>query len=97
MLSRDANAISVSDIVRLYAFEKYDFETMRRAIQVEALPESWRKLFPGSTEKTLGLANRRTPRWSSFAHREASFRLDTTLIRKLVCPGLALREVGVSE
>ena len=44
-LRRDGNNISVEDIVRLYAFEQDDLETMRRAIRVETLPESWRGYF----------------------------------------------------
>jgi MOSC domain-containing protein YiiM len=41
-LKRDENAISIDDIVRLYAFEKDDLATLRRVVQLEALPESWR-------------------------------------------------------
>ena len=44
-LGRDGNNISVEDIVRLYAFEQGDLETMRRAMRVETLPESWRGYF----------------------------------------------------
>lgn len=43
LLSRDPNNVTVADITRVYAFEKDDVETMRRAINVEALPESWRQ------------------------------------------------------
>jgi MOSC domain-containing protein YiiM len=45
LLGRDENNVTVSDIVRLYASGKDDFETMRRAVEVEALPESWREHF----------------------------------------------------
>jgi len=45
LISRDPNNISIPDIVRLYAFEKDDLETMRRAIEVPALPQSWREYF----------------------------------------------------
>ena len=45
LMSRDANNIAVADITRLYAFEKDDLETLRRAVKVEALPESWRGYF----------------------------------------------------
>lgn len=44
-LGRDGNNISVEDIVRLYGFEQGDLETMRRAMRVETLPESWRGYF----------------------------------------------------
>ncbi|HEV7747728.1 MAG TPA: MOSC domain-containing protein [Pyrinomonadaceae bacterium] len=45
LLSRDANHITIADITRLYAFEKDDLETLRRAVKLEALSESWRKHF----------------------------------------------------
>ena len=52
LLSRDPNNITIADIVRLFAFEKNDLETMRRAMKVEALPESWREYFRERIEKT---------------------------------------------
>jgi MOSC domain-containing protein YiiM len=45
LLMRDKNNVTVADITRLYARDKGDFETMRRAITVEALPEKWRYHF----------------------------------------------------
>jgi MOSC domain-containing protein YiiM len=45
LLGRDENNVTVADIVRLYAFDRDDFETMRRAVAVEALPEKWRQHF----------------------------------------------------
>jgi MOSC domain-containing protein YiiM len=45
MIGRDRHNVSVADITRLYARDKNDFETMRRALAVEALPESWRDHF----------------------------------------------------
>lgn len=45
LLSRDENNVTVADIVRLYAGGRDDFETMRRAAALEALPESWREHF----------------------------------------------------
>lgn len=44
-LGPDGSDVSVADIVRLYAFEKDDVDTLRRAIRLEALPESWRGYF----------------------------------------------------
>lgn len=44
-LAQDDRRISVADIVRLYAFERDDLESLRRAVQLEALPESWRGHF----------------------------------------------------
>ena len=52
LLSRDSNDVTIADIVRLYAFEKSDVESMRRAMKVEALPESWREYFQKRIEKT---------------------------------------------
>ena len=44
-LNRDENGVSVADIIRLYAFEKDDLETLRRVVQLKTLPESWRVYF----------------------------------------------------
>lgn len=43
--SRDENRVSVSDIVRLYVEDKNDIETMRRAMNVDVLPEGWKEAF----------------------------------------------------
>ena len=45
LIGRDENNVTVADIPRLYVRDKGDFETMRRALSVEALPESWRAHF----------------------------------------------------
>jgi MOSC domain-containing protein YiiM len=45
LIGRDEHNVTVADIPRLYVRDKNDFETMRRAIAVEALPESWRDHF----------------------------------------------------
>jgi len=44
-LGRDEHHVTVSDITRLYARDRSDFETMRRAMAVEALPDTWRSYF----------------------------------------------------
>jgi MOSC domain-containing protein YiiM len=44
-LSRNENGLTVADITRLYAFDKYDYRAMRRAMELTALPESWRGYF----------------------------------------------------
>ena len=51
LLARDPNNVTIADITRLYAFEKNDFEMMRRAMKVEALPGSWRDYFQAQIEK----------------------------------------------
>ena len=45
LIGRDENNVTVADIVRLYVRDRGDVETMRRAVAVEALPESWREHF----------------------------------------------------
>jgi MOSC domain-containing protein YiiM len=50
-LSRHDQGISVADITRLYAFDKHDLASMRRAVAVEALPASWRSYFCDRIEK----------------------------------------------
>jgi MOSC domain-containing protein YiiM len=48
VIARDPNAVPVTDITRLYIAKRYGNEEMaavRRAIQVEALPESWKGYF----------------------------------------------------
>jgi MOSC domain-containing protein YiiM len=54
LIGREQQAISVADITRLYAFEKADVKGLRRAVQVEALPESWRGYFQHQLEKQTG-------------------------------------------
>jgi MOSC domain-containing protein YiiM len=51
LLSRDNNDIAVSDITRLYAFEKHDLETLRRAVKLEALSMNWREYFQKQIQK----------------------------------------------
>jgi MOSC domain-containing protein YiiM len=50
-VERSTHGISVADITRLYAFEKDDWATMRRAVKVEALDESWRGYFQKRLDK----------------------------------------------
>lgn len=53
-LGRGGNGLSVEDIVRLYAFERDDLETLRRAVGDKMLPESWRGYFQHQLEKYGG-------------------------------------------
>lgn len=48
---RDRNNIAVSDITRLYAFEKDDLVTLRRAVGLETLSTSWREYFQNRIQK----------------------------------------------
>ena len=54
VIARDANAVPVSEITRLYIAKRYDDEdvrSLRRALRVAALPESWKEYFRGRMEK----------------------------------------------
>jgi MOSC domain-containing protein YiiM len=53
LIGRAQKEISVADVTRLYAFEKGDVKGLRRAIQVEALPESWKGYFRHQLNKQL--------------------------------------------
>ena len=50
-LERATHQVTVSEITRLYARDRQDLEALRRASQVEALPESWREFFRHQMEK----------------------------------------------
>jgi len=50
-VERSTHSIAVTDIMRLYAFDKDDWATMRRVVEIEALPESWREYFQDRLEK----------------------------------------------
>ena len=45
LLERNASGVSVVDVTRLYSTERENVELMRRAIDTEALPDSWREYF----------------------------------------------------
>jgi len=48
LVARDPNAVPVSEITRLYVAKRYsdeDVASVQRALQVEALPESWKSYF----------------------------------------------------
>jgi len=53
-VGREQQEISVADIIRLYAFEKDDLRSLRHAIEVETLPESWKGYFRHQIEKQTG-------------------------------------------
>ena len=44
-VSRDARAVRVTEIARLFARDRNDIEGMRRAADLDVLPESWREYF----------------------------------------------------
>ena len=54
VLARDPNAVPVSEITRLYVTKRYgddDLMWLRRALQVVALPESWKAYFRQRLQK----------------------------------------------
>jgi len=51
LIGRDKNNITVADITRLYVDDKDNLELLRRAVQVEALPEKWQAHFRRRIEK----------------------------------------------
>ena len=50
-ISRDAHEVTVGDITELYANKLRDRVLLHRAVQVEALPESWRAYFQAGTRR----------------------------------------------
>jgi MOSC domain-containing protein YiiM len=53
LIGHEQQEISVADITRLYAFEKNDLKALRRAVEVDSLPESWKGYFQHQLEKQL--------------------------------------------
>jgi len=54
LIGHEQRDISVADITRLYAFQKDDLKSLRRAIEVKALPKSWKGYFQHQLEKQIG-------------------------------------------
>jgi MOSC domain-containing protein YiiM len=55
VISRYENAVPVSEVTRLYIAKRYDAEdvkSLRRALRVAALPESWKEYFRERLERT---------------------------------------------
>ena len=50
-IEKNKRSVTVSDVTRLYVRDKTNKELLRRAIEVEALPESWRGYFQHQLEK----------------------------------------------
>ncbi|MEP6741168.1 MAG: MOSC domain-containing protein [bacterium] len=51
LISRDKNDMAIADITRLYAFDRNDLATLRRAVRLEALSQSWREYFQKQIQK----------------------------------------------
>lgn len=54
LISRDANNVTVKDLVQLVTSEG-DMATIRRAVHIKALPEAWRQEFVDYLEKQDGI------------------------------------------
>jgi MOSC domain-containing protein YiiM len=54
LIAKDRHGVRVRDITRLYSRDKRNVELLRRAIEVEALPESWRGHFRNQLGKLKG-------------------------------------------
>jgi MOSC domain-containing protein YiiM len=54
LIERDPREVTIADVVRLYVKDRDDVETMRRAVEVEALPDGWREEFLERIEKAEG-------------------------------------------
>src|SRR3954470_9071292 len=51
LIEEDESGLKVVDVTRLYAREKHNVQLLRRATEVQALPESWREYFRERLEK----------------------------------------------
>ena len=51
LIGREQETISVADITRLYGFEKDDVKNLRRALEIEALPQRWKDFFQHQIER----------------------------------------------
>lgn len=54
LIERNHRCVRVSDITRLHTREKHNVELLRHAIELEALPESWKEYFRKRLEKLTG-------------------------------------------
>jgi MOSC domain-containing protein YiiM len=53
LITRDKTGVTIADIVRIYAFEKDDLETLQRAVKVKALPGGWKRKFQTQLKKQM--------------------------------------------
>jgi MOSC domain-containing protein YiiM len=54
LIEGNKHSVRVNDITQLYTREKHNVGLLRRAIEVEALPESWKSYFQHRLEKLIG-------------------------------------------
>ncbi|MHA1990984.1 MAG: MOSC domain-containing protein [Candidatus Hodarchaeales archaeon] len=53
LLREDQNAVKISEITRLFAFDRDDLESLNKVVKVKALPESWKLHFRELIEKQI--------------------------------------------
>lgn len=51
LLERKSDTLKIEDITRLYVHDKHNRDLLRRAVSIEALPQSWRDYFRRELEK----------------------------------------------
>jgi len=54
LIERSRDSLRVSDVTALYTHEKHNIGLLRRAIEIEALPESWKSYFQHRLGKLTG-------------------------------------------
>lgn len=54
LLTRNETSVTIADIVRIYAFEKDDIETLQRAVKIKVLPAGWKRGFQKQLKKFSG-------------------------------------------
>jgi len=54
LLERNTDTLKIDDLTRLYVHDKHNVDLLRRAVSLEALPESWRDYFQRELEKLTG-------------------------------------------
>ena len=54
LIERSKDSLRLSDITALYTREKHNLGLLRRAIEVDALPESWKSYFQHRLAKLTG-------------------------------------------
>ena len=52
LIERDKHAFKLSDITRLYVSDKHNNDLLHRALQVDALPQSWKDYFERQLENS---------------------------------------------
>jgi MOSC domain-containing protein YiiM len=54
LIDKSKRSVGLSDITRLYTRDKHNAGLLRRAIETEALPESWKRYFQQRLAKLIG-------------------------------------------